>query len=328
MAMVWKDGADRTATEVSGGDEQAEMGGVCTDAPFDVVGYAGPVTMVGYEQLCDLLETRKRSERVVIALETSGGDPHAAFRIARALGSHYDTVQALVPRFCKSAGTLIVLGAAVLHMDDKSELGPLDVQVQRVDELDGRSSGLEYLGALDLLGASQLAAFDAAVSDLVDRGLSTATSSRVVTALVNGLLWPIAAQVDPHRLVEMHRAMSIAQAYGERLAAQGGNLRPEALVDLIGAYPSHAFVIDRAEARNLFRDVRPAQGILKMISNQTRAWMPSALHGSSPVLSFQSFPPNLEEQPDALRPNQDYPVHGEDAPQGRGERSSDASPAV
>lgn len=328
MAVLWNDGSAGTATEASAGNARVGARGAWWEPPFDVVGYAGPVTVEGYEQLCDLLESRKRSEQAVVVLETSGGDPHAAFRIARALGCHYRSVQALVPRYCKSAGTLIVLAAAVLHMDDKSELGPLDIQVPRVDELDGRSSGLEYVGALELLGARQLAAFEAAVSDLVNRGLSTAVSSKIVTALINGLLWPIAAQVDPHRLVEMHRAMSIAQAYGERLAAQGGNLRAQALGDLIGAYPSHSFVIDRKEARSLFQDVRPAQGVFKMISNQTRTWMPAALHGPSPVLSFQSFPIDLEECTDAVRPDQDHPIHGEDAAQSRGERPSDAPAAV
>ena len=63
MAVLWNDGAAGTATEASAGDGRAGTRSGWREPPFDVVGYAGPVTVEGYEQLCDLLESRKRSEQ-------------------------------------------------------------------------------------------------------------------------------------------------------------------------------------------------------------------------------------------------------------------------
>lgn len=129
--------------------------------PFDVVTYAGPITMEGYEQLSTLLEERRKNDEVLVVLETPGGDPHAAFRIARALGCHYERVEALVSRCCKSAGTLIVLGASVLHMDDRGELGPLDMQVRRVNDFARHGSALEVSDTMSMLWTHQLLSFAA-----------------------------------------------------------------------------------------------------------------------------------------------------------------------
>ena len=52
-------------------------------------------------------------------------------------------------------------------------------------------------------------------------------------------------------------ATAIAQHYGLRLSENSGNLDSDALNWLITAYPTHGFVIDRAEASGLFENVRP-----------------------------------------------------------------------
>ena len=108
----------------------------------DVYLYAGPISMGGYELMCDGLSKGKENERALLALATPGGDPHAGFRIGRALQHVCDRFDVLVPRYCKSAGTLVALGAHSLYLDDMSELGPLDIQVKKSDEVVGRNSGL------------------------------------------------------------------------------------------------------------------------------------------------------------------------------------------
>ena len=50
---------------------------------------------------------------------------------------------------CKSAGTLIALGASEIYMPLVSELGPLDIQLRRRDEIVGRRSGMVVRTALD-----------------------------------------------------------------------------------------------------------------------------------------------------------------------------------
>ena len=40
-----------------------------------------------------------------------------------------------IPRRCKSAGTLLLIGATSLIISDRGELGPLDVQLSKPDEI-------------------------------------------------------------------------------------------------------------------------------------------------------------------------------------------------
>lgn len=74
--------------------------------------------------------------------------------------------------------------------------------------------------------------------------------------LVAGLYKEIFAQVDPMRLGEMDRAQQIAVQYGERLVDGGANVKENAVLRLAAGYPSHFFVIDQKEARELFEKVR------------------------------------------------------------------------
>ena len=62
-----------------------------------------------------------------------------------------------VSGFCKSAGTLVALGAHELTMSDHGELGPLDVQLLKKDEIWETQSGLT---AMDTLSAYKLQAFE------------------------------------------------------------------------------------------------------------------------------------------------------------------------
>lgn len=50
--------------------------------------------------------------------------------------------------------------------------------------------------------------------------------------------------------------MSIAGHYGRRLLRNSRNVDPDALGSIMSEYPSHGFVIDRYEAKNLFDMVR------------------------------------------------------------------------
>ncbi|HEY1396645.1 MAG TPA: hypothetical protein VF536_11050 [Roseateles sp.] len=297
MAVLWKDGtADAALSPVPSEavDEGRSAEGVLT-APFDVVAYAGPVTVDGYERLSDLLESQKRHCDVLLILETAGGDPDAAFRMARALGFHYRRVHALIPRHCKSAGTLIALGASALYMDDRSELGPLDMQVSRGDEIGAMSSSLEQSTAASMLLAQYMDAFKISLADMCDFGLSTKVASEIAANLAAKLIRPLAEQVDPHRMAEMHRAVSIAHAYGQRLAERGGNIGQEALAELVSNYPSHSFVIDRKEARSLFRRVWPVQEPFRSIARRYGAWLSAGAQSVFPVVSLQSFPFDLKD---------------------------------
>jgi ClpP class serine protease len=87
-------------------------------------------------------------------LVTTGGDANAAFRIARCLQQKYAEFNLFTPGWCKSAGTLIASGAHKIYMGDLGELGPLDIQISRKDEIWAQSSILNVDAAVKTLEAT------------------------------------------------------------------------------------------------------------------------------------------------------------------------------
>lgn len=238
----------------------------------DVLVYAGPIEKPGYHSLCKLLDTNaaKRRQNVLLILCTRGGDPNAGYRIARALMHSYgaDKFRVAIPAECKSAGTLVCIGAHSLVFCDKGELGPLDVQFQKGDEIFQQSSGLDILRGMTYLKNDALAAFNQYLLDINGgSGLSTKVASEIASNLVKGIYEPMYAQIDPIRLGEMNAALQIAHEYGKRLHEKSSSLKTGALAKLIHDYPTHGFVIDRAEARNLFERVQPPNEAESCISN-------------------------------------------------------------
>ena len=226
------------------------------DADFIV--YSGEISRKGYENVSKICRDDKEHSNAVLILSTTGGDPHAGYRIARALGHHYGGFVVMIPGLCKSAGTLICLGARELIMGNQSEFGPLDVQIRKKDELFDLGSGLDTIQALSYMQSQAMNAFRAYLIELkTQAGLSTKMAAEIASKLATGLFSPVYSQVDPVRLGELQRSIEVAYAYGQRLSTKSENLKPDALDRLVSKYPSHGFVIDRSEAKELFVNVRP-----------------------------------------------------------------------
>lgn len=228
----------------------------------DFIVYTGEITRSGYEQLSDICRDQRHHSKAILMLSSVGGDPHAGYRIARALGHHYqDGFSVMIPGLCKSAGTLICLGAKELIMGDRSELGPLDVQIRKKDELFELGSGLDTIQALSYMQAQAMNAFRTYLIELkTDAGLSTKMAAEISSKLATGLFSPVYSQVDPVRLGELQRSIEVAYAYGRRLSIKSRNLKENSLNRLVSQYPSHGFVIDRSEAKELFHKVRTPAG--------------------------------------------------------------------
>lgn len=269
----------------------------------DVYVYAGAISMEGYESICTYLNNGKEREHALLVLATPGGDPHAGFRIARALQHVYEKFDVLVPRYCKSAGTLVALGAANLYLDDMSELGPLDIQVKKNDEVVGRNSGLDIIQAVNYLQNQTLTAFQSYLVGLTrDVGLSTKVASDISSKLTTGLFEPISAQIDPVRLAEMQRATEVAFEYGSRLALSGANLKSHGLTQLVSGYPSHGFVIDRKEAKTIFHRVFKPTGFLAEFSRAVRDATEAAINSQQPSVARYEFELNLNGKDDHEQP--------------------------
>jgi len=221
----------------------------------DILIYTGPVTRDGFERVVREIP-RERRKKVLMVLATLGGNPDAAYRIARFLRLSYEHFTVFVPTLCKSAGTLLCIGADEIVMSDTGELGPLDVQIKNPEELADYGSELDTPRAINSLRDKALETLRLTLADLdTGGGLSKKRSAEIATNFTLGLFAPIFAQIDPLRLGRNARAVLIASQYAGRM---DGNLATgHTLGRLITGYPSHSFTIDRDEAAELFQRVRP-----------------------------------------------------------------------
>src|SRR5207249_5782939 len=93
----------------------------------------------------------KRYDTCRIVFVTHGGDPDAAYKISRYAQDKYKRFELLLAGLCKSAGTLLAIGAHQLIFTPYGELGPLDVQIPKEDSLSGLHSGLNISESLQAL---------------------------------------------------------------------------------------------------------------------------------------------------------------------------------
>jgi hypothetical protein len=207
-------------------------------------------------------EERAALSNVVLVLITLGGEPDAGYRLARYLQNKFERFSIFIPSMCKSAGTLVAIGAHEIIIGPFGELGPLDVQFYKLDELDEISSGLIAKAAISSLETTAIAMFERYFTKLQRKsgGLVTLrTATNIASDFVAKLLSPVYAQINPFSIGENDLAMRVAKDYAERLTSHSGNLKsPDALQLLVEGYPSHDFVIDRAEAETLFNNIRAA----------------------------------------------------------------------
>lgn len=257
-----------------------------TNCKSDVYLYSGPIA---YEPACSFVDCVNRKNNIhevcLFFLTTFGGDPHAAYRIIRALRRKYKTVRLCVVGPCKSAGTLMSLGAHELVMAETGELGPLDVQLAKPDEIIPNSSGLDIIEALAVTTETAFQMVEQRMFDLVEHSLgsiSTKTAAEISTTFAVELFKPIMAQIEPDRLGEVQRAIKIAQAYGERLGTP--NLRTGSMKVLVDGYPSHGFVIDMEEAKKLYRSVSPIRDEAGLVNE----FRPMLRHARSAIQYFDA----------------------------------------
>lgn len=260
--------------------------GVTESAEADLILISHEISRELYLDLCSQLDGRPKAKACTIFLTTYGGDPHAGFRIARCLRHHYERVRLVVPYFCKSAGTLIAIGADELAIGDRGELGPLDIQIANPSEIFERSSGLDLTAAMEFAMGHVQTIFRSSIIDIRrNTRLSTKLAGDLATKLAIGMVEPIYQQIDPVRLGETQRAMKVTNEYGKRLNEHTKVLKAGALNKLVGGYPAHGFVIDRKEAKNLFTSVEaPTELEVKIC---TDAWdIAFRAEGSTCVVIF------------------------------------------
>ena len=229
--------------------------------PQDVYVYNGPMRNGKDLECIETIFAKKSRDECLLILTTDGGDADAAYKIARYLQEKYKKVSVLISGRCKSAGTLLAIGAHELVFTPYGELGPLDIQLSKVDRFDQLQSGLTITDSLNTLEERALDRFYRMVRDYIQSNnglLSFASATKAASDFVTQLYAPVFSRIDPEEVGARARSMRIAADYGRRLGIKSQNMKLHTLKALSETYSSHSFVIDQQEAETLFMRVRKA----------------------------------------------------------------------
>jgi len=234
----------------------------------DILFVSGELTRPNEIEFVKVITGRKRNPNVLLILVTPGGDADVAYKMARCLLQNYNKYVICVSGWCKSAGTLLAIGAHEIILSDFGELGPIDVQLGKADEIGEYSSGLDLEEALDSLEKRAFQMFMNFMMSMKKymRPLTLKTACEISYHMMTNLLSPIYAKIDPLKIGDISRSINVARRYGQRLDMQAHNLKPKKLESLVSGYPDHGFVIDYVEASALFVNVSKPDEKLKELT--------------------------------------------------------------
>jgi hypothetical protein len=165
---------------------------------------------------------------LLLVLYSRGGSAASAYLIGKLCREYSnETFVASIPRFAKSAATLITCAANEIHMGSLSELGPIDPQINDLPAL-GLKNSIEHIAELVKTYPES--------SDMFSKYLQNNLT------LIN--------------LGYYERVAESAAQYAEKLLDTHSDNLPrrakEIAHELVYKYKDHGFVIDRAEAINIF----------------------------------------------------------------------------
>jgi Serine dehydrogenase proteinase len=193
-------------------------------------------------------------EEIALIIDSPGGFARETFQLASLFQRHCGGFDAVVPRFAKSAATLLILGSDQRYMGRDAELGPLDVQIVDWEEEEW-SSPLDEVQALDRLNGVALDLFDQTVAMLRIR-----TKKKLSTLLPMALeytvemMTPLLDKVDTVHYAKQSRLLKVAEEYGKRLLGKNFSEREAQVIAerFVNGYNEHGFVISPEEADSFF----------------------------------------------------------------------------
>lgn len=250
-------------------DEAKLVRDYCHTKGTDLFIYNGDITLTSLNTtLYNLIKQNKMHSDASLVLVTFGGDPDVAFKFINCLKSNYDKVSLWVPNMCKSAGTLIAIGADELVFWDTGELGPLDVQVYKNDNSFDRHSTLVLMESLKGIENKSLEVASKAFEHYRNMTMGRVNPKSLVELAANysvSFYSELIKQIDPMSIGEVLRTQLITATYAMRLCDSAKNFKSDNLVKLLKGYPSHSFVISRDESREFFSTVRDPDSIESFI---------------------------------------------------------------
>jgi hypothetical protein len=205
----------------------------------------------------DVFRKRKSdlpTTEIALVIDSPGGDADIAYQLAMVIRRRCGSFTAIVPRWAKSAATLLSLAAKEIYIGEDGQLGPLDVQIYDPDKEERFASALDEVGAAGELEEAAIGAAAASLYFMRDRTkkkLNTLMPS--VFSFVAKLHQPLFDKLDSVRLSRTWRLLRIAEQYAIRLLQPRFSEADATRIawDLVKKYPSHGFVIDREECQRI-----------------------------------------------------------------------------
>lgn len=193
------------------------------------------------------------NEPVALLIDSNGGQARASYRIVNILRNQCGDFVSIVPRYAKSAATLLALGGGVLLLGNHAELGPMDVQIWD-DEQEAHTSALNELQSIEQLHTAVLGTFDETMILLTRRtGRKIASNIPHALSFIASMYGPLIAKSDVLRYTQRARQLKVGQDYLARLLLP----RYDPMVaqsiagHLVRDYADHGFIIDHAELERL-----------------------------------------------------------------------------
>lgn len=239
-------------------DQEPDIFGLfCNTRNKHLLLFSSSVTSNSFMSLVRELEKIPRdTSELDLLLNTTGGDPHAAYKIAKYLKKRFTKLNIIVPFMAKSAGTLICLAADKLCLLDTAELGPLDIQILESKEGDNasRESTLNSLQVLEQIQKHNLESFTLMVETLQNKQSLQMRISDLIT-LVNSYCGQTSgklySQLDPFLIAKHARSLSIGEHYAFKILTKISQLNQndayKITYSLVNNYPDHGYVIDADE---------------------------------------------------------------------------------
>lgn len=221
----------------------------------------------------------KNIDKLEILLHSGGGHAEYAYQLAKLFRRHCNKLNVIVPIGAKSAATLMCLAADTIYMGERAELGPLDVQITDPFEkgLDSFSPINEFK-SMEFLRDYAIEMLDYYAIALVERaGMSVKEAFHEAMPAVANTMSPMYARIDPSKIGGYRRSLAVAEEYAKRLLNARRVVNGDAIAEkLVWKYPSHDFIIDRAEAREQLGlpvvnlDVRQDDAFVEIVRNVVR----------------------------------------------------------
>lgn len=210
--------------------------------------------------LLEHLDAMGKVDKISLILYTLGGNTLAAWNIVNLLREFCNELEIIVPNKCRSAGTLMSLGANTIIMTKQATLGPIDPSItQAMSPMIPNSNPPQKLpvSVESVKGYFQLLKKEFGVTDR--KGLSAAYIK-------------LSEYIHPLVLGDVYRTQRQIQMLAEKLLKMGNYSGPtikNIVSFLCSDSGSHDYTISRTEAKNLGLHIESPN---QELYNELKAW--------------------------------------------------------